>query len=674
MTKISVIIPVYNDANLLNKSINSVLKQTLNDIEIICINDGSTDNSLEILKELEKKYDSIKVFSQENQGSGKARNKGINESNGEYIAFLDADDFFIDDDSLEKLYKIGNENNANLVSGNIKLVDNNNKFSPFKDLNYYTEESKILPEEYGIPWAFYKSIYKKDFLIKNNIYFPDLIRGQDPVFLAEVLSKVDYVYTVNTDVYAYYYINGANKCNTFDKRYAHIMHFKYVFKYFEDDKFTIIRNKFKEKLFIFLGMMGEEGAEDTLTSIREIFSDEEDIIKQCERYYLHRFKDNPKLISKLNINNLNPTISVIIPVYNAEPFLEEAINSVLNQTFKDIELVCVNDGSPDNSLEMLNEFAKKDSRVKVINKENGGCGSARNKSLDNATGDYIYFFDPDDYILPNAFEKLYKNAIINDSDLVMFKIARFVDGQPVDYSKPGFEFEKIFKDANFNNFTFTSKDIKSHVLNSSFAPWTKLYKKEFLDSYDDFRFDLGVAFDDVPFHVKSMLRAKKISYIPEFFYHYRFNPNSVNNTSSNGIDIFKICDLVEEFLKKESYYNEFENEFKLFKITQIINYLISTDSEEYYQLAREEFSKIQLSDNFKINKNLLKQYNLVLKIKTFKEFKLNDYSIKIKSLEKENKKLNKELKKVKKQNKKLINSNSWKITKPIRSVRNKIRK
>ena len=93
-----------------------------------------------------------------------------------------------------------------------------------------------------------------------------------------------------------------------------------------------------------------------------------------------------------------PKISVLIPVYNASEFLYDSIPSILNQTFSNIELVCVNDGSKDNSLEILNEFKAKDSRVKVIDKENGGCGSARNRALDEATGEYVYFFDPDDML------------------------------------------------------------------------------------------------------------------------------------------------------------------------------------------------------------------------------------------------------------------------------------
>lgn len=328
---------------------------------------------------------------------------------------------------------------------------------------------------------------------------------------------------------------------------------------------------------------------------------------------------------------INPKISVIIPVYNAEEFLEESINSILNQTFKDIELVCVNDGSKDRSLEMLNEFAKKDSRVKVIDKPNGGCGSARNMSLDNAKGEYIYFFDPDDYVLPNAFEKLYNNAISNNSDLVIFKIARFRDGEPIDYSIPGFDFDEIFPDVDFDNFTFNYKDIKCYVLNSSFAPWSKFYKKEFLDRYDDFRFDLGVAFDDVPFHVKSLLRASRISFVPEFFYHYRLsNPNSVNNTKANQIDIFKICDLVENFLSKENYLVEFFYEFIVFKITQILNYVISSNFEEYFQKTKLEFLKIKQNyldnpnfDNGKIPKSMLEQIEIILQSNSLESYKFN---------------------------------------------------
>lgn len=368
-------------------------------------------------------------------------------------------------------------------------------------------------------------------------------------------------------------------------------------------------------------------------------------------------------------------ISVLIPVYNVSEFLEESIGSLLDQSFEDIELICVNDGSKDNSLDILNDFAKKDSRVKVIDKPNGGCGSARNRALDEATGEYLYFFDPDDYILPNALEELYKNIESNGSDLVLFKIATFMDGQPINYDNPLFNFDKIFKDVDFDHFTFNYKDVTRHVLNSGFAPWSKLYRKSFLDKYDDFRFDLGVAFDDVPFHVKSMLRAEKISFAPDYYYHYRnANPNSVNNTASNGIDIMKIVDLVEEFLRNEGYFEELREEFYYFKMNQIKMYMISSHNEDYFQLAKKNLLEFKHDDIKHLPSYHLEKYYLIINSNSYEEYEIRDeiheMNVKKRKLDKKNKAMRKKINKLDKKNKEILGSKSWKLTKPLRSIKN----
>ena len=133
MVKVSIIMPVYNGSKFIKTSIESVLNQTMKDIELICVDDGSEDNSLELLRKFEADHDCIRVFTQANQGSGKARNYGMDEAKGEYIGFIDADDIFVDADSLELLYKKAVENDADIVSGNLKkmtqdrrLVDNPN--------------------------------------------------------------------------------------------------------------------------------------------------------------------------------------------------------------------------------------------------------------------------------------------------------------------------------------------------------------------------------------------------------------------------------------------------------------------------------------------------------------------------------------------------------------------
>lgn len=672
--------PVYNDESVIEQALLSVVNQTLSDMELICINDGSTDNTLDILNDYSDKYDFIKVYTQENQGSGKARNYGMDLAKGEYIGYLDADDYFIDNDALEKLYNTAVSNDANMVTGNILHdVDNPGEFVPFKHLEYFKEDKVILPGDYGMPWSFYKSIFKTTFLRDNKIYFPDLLRGQDPVFLAEILAKVDKIYAVATDVYAYVFYDAINRCNTYRKLYDQLLHYKIVLDYLKEPRFIKANDDFKRAFRWFVNQLNEEDSITALKIINEIFEGNTEILHSIHYQVYNKYNDNPE-IEKLCEYHYQPKISVIIPVYNAEPYLEEAMDSLLNQTLTDFELICVNDGSKDNSLKMLQDYAKEDSRFKIIDQPNAGCGASRNRALKEACGEYIYFFDPDDYISEDAFEKLYNNAVNNKSDLVIFKIARFKEGYDIDYSISGFNLENVFKNKNFDKFTFNYKDVKRYVLNKSFAPWTKLYKKEFLDKYYDIRFPINLAYDDAPFHIQSMLRAKRISFIPEFFYFYRFNPNSIINTASNGMDIFTIVDIVEDFLIKNNFYDEFIEEFKFFKIAQILNYLISTGSEEYFQLAKSKFSDIDLDDNNILLKTTLSRYNLVLKSNSLKEYIDNEHSLKIEELSnnvksfkrkndkltKENKKLEKELEKSKKMYDSIASSRSWKITERFR--------
>ena len=607
--------PVYNDEEFIQESLESIFNQTLTDLEVICVNDGSTDNSLAILEKFKSKYgNKIKIFNQENQGSGIARNNAMAHATGEYIAFLDSDDIFIDKSALEQMYNVAIKDNAPMVSANLKVLNLHGDLTINNNLRYFSEHEILKPEDYGIPYSFYKNIFKREFIIENDFKFPDLLRGQDPVFLAEILSKLDEFSTVPIDFYALRTVgNNFGKINSFRKKHDYIEHFRQVFEILKNSEFDDVVEEYKQQLFYYLksGENSDEDKKELKTIIRDVFKDNELILNACD-----------SIFNKIKV-------SLIIPVYNAENFLRVSINSLLDQTLRDIELVCVNDGSKDNSLKMLENFSKKDPRIKIINQENQGCGAARNKALDNANGDYIYFFDPDDYLVPDALEKLYYNAISNNSDFVIFKIASFRDGEPINYDEPGFEFEKIFNDVDFNNFTFNYRAIKRHVLLSSFAPWTKFYKKEFLDKYDDFRFHINVAFDDVPFHVQSMLRAKRISYVPEFFYHYRLsNPNSVNNTASNAPDIFKIVDYVENFLKNENFFDEFREDFIIFKITQLSMYISSSRSEDYFKMVKSAIDEMNFLDTDAYvsvikRSNALKRYNAIINSNSIMEYELN---------------------------------------------------
>jgi len=376
-------------------------------------------------------------------------------------------------------------------------------------------------------------------------------------------------------------------------------------------------------------------------------------------------------------------VSIIMPIYNSEKFLRNILEKLKNQTFKNLEIICINDGSTDESLKILKELKNEDSRIIIINQENKGSGSARNKGLELASGDYIYFIDSDDMITPSTIEKLYNSAIRNNSDLVLYKIGNIKNGELIFNNI--LPIEKIFKYEDFNNLSFNYKSIKKHVMNYQFAPWTKFYKKAFLDSYDDFRFPENVPYEDVIFHIKCMIRASSISFVPEFLYFYNItNPNSVTFDHSTHIKIFNIIDIVKEFLKEENHYKEFEEEFEYFRLAQIHRHMILPTTSEYYNLAKEYSKDIDLSKNSLIYPSRKRKYNVLFNSDTIEEYmvniRLHDLIEKNntqkrinKKLKKENKKLNKQLKKEKKINEDILNSTSWKIMGLLRKLRKKLK-
>lgn len=689
MVKISIIMPIFNASKLINKSIASILSQTLEDIEIVCVDDGSTDNTLDILNNYAAQYDFIKVLSQKNQGSGKARNYGIKEAKGEYIGFLDADDYFISNLALEKLYESGINNDALMVSGNIKLVNEDGTYSPFYQLEYFEEYKKLPPEEYGIPWSFYKNIYKREFLLENNIEFPDLIRGQDPVFLAEVLSRVDAVYAVPVDVYAYYYIDGFTKVNNDRKYHDHMMHYKMVFDILKDEKFKETVYKFKKEMTGFINIMGEEHAEKIINVVHDIFSDDEEMLRFCDEYFYIRFKESPHL-TKLVCHTNEPKISIIMPYNN----FKDSIDSVLNQSFDEFELIFYNNHSiSSNYIKELSNNPKI-----IIKKEIATVKDA----LNIAHGKYVYFFNPKGQLTPNALEELYENAIYNNSDIVLFKLAKLMPNQSIDYSEPLYNFDEIFDEGfDFKNFAFNYKAISGHIFYNVFVSWHKFFKKEFLQQNIDLMFD-NIDNEDIIFNIETIFKTNHISYSPEFYYIYKdeeYNQDYFNK------DIISIIDSVEMFLKENNYFEEFEFEFNKFKVKYLSKNIIPSQSEEFFKKVKEIFSKIDMKFVDQMPFSLMKKHNWVmfsnnLKIYTLKDqiddnssdtfnefhlrFEVHDLKVLNDKLELENKKLTKQKnklakenktlkaknKKLNKLNKEILSSKSWKVTKPMRKLKN----
>lgn len=199
MCKISVVVPVYNAEDTLEAALSSVFMQTLTEIEILCINDGSTDHSAEILTEAQRRDGRVRCIAQENGGAGAARNKGINEAKGAYIAFLDADDCYPGPYALETLYSAAENNNAVICGGSIEKVKGKDVHPMF----VFTEEGFRNAADEPLDRYFTRFIYKREFLLENNLYFPPLRVYEDPIFLLCALLKAKEYYAVPDIVYRY---------------------------------------------------------------------------------------------------------------------------------------------------------------------------------------------------------------------------------------------------------------------------------------------------------------------------------------------------------------------------------------------------------------------------------------------------------------------------------------
>ena len=204
---ISIVVPVYNVEKYLPRCIESILNQTYKNWEAIFVNDGSIDNSLEILKNYQKKDNRIKIIDKKNEGTGAARNDGINESKGKYITFLDSDDWY-EKNFLEKLYNNLKENNSDVSMCNPKMVYDDvlknkgiNTFY-FKCINLKETPEKIL-RILSMPISCSK-LYKKDIIISNSIFYPNYSFGEDVEFLYKIFSVIEKVSKIEDYLYNYY--------------------------------------------------------------------------------------------------------------------------------------------------------------------------------------------------------------------------------------------------------------------------------------------------------------------------------------------------------------------------------------------------------------------------------------------------------------------------------------
>lgn len=238
-----------------------------------------------------------------------------------------------------------------------------------------------------------------------------------------------------------------------------------------------------------------------------------------------------------------PLVSVIIPVYNVELFLRTCIDSIVAQTYSNLEIILVDDGSPDKCPEICNEYAKRDERVKVIHQKNGGLSAARNAGIDIARGEYLTFIDGDDFVVSNYIELLYKGIVEFDADISIASFYSFVNENELNVLCNELPFAEITKEECFKRYG----SLKAELSMPFISACNKIYRK---DLFDSIRFPVGKLYEDAFITYKLLDKAKKIVIAPIQLYFYRLNPQSILGQSFRE----KNLEMVEAFRSGMDYF------------------------------------------------------------------------------------------------------------------------
>ena len=276
-------------------------------------------------------------------------------------------------------------------------------------------------------------------------------------------------------------------------------------------------------------------------------------------------------------------VSVIIPVYNVEPYLKQCMDSVVGQTLKDIEIICVDDGSTDNSLDILREYAAEDSRIQIIEQKNAGAGAARNNGMRYATGKYLSFLDSDDFFEPRMLEKAYDLAEKDQADFVAYKSDQYhTDKNQFVLVNWVIRENEIPPYHPFNHRQMTGNVFKVFV---GWA-WDKLFLKEFVDKYH-LTFQEQRTSNDMLFVFSAVALAKKISVVPVVLAHQRRDAkDSLSKTRENSWDCFyHALTALRDKLREEGLYEELEKDY--------INYALHFSLWNYNTLSEPTKTKLK---------------------------------------------------------------------------------
>lgn len=602
MSRVSVIIPAYDHAQFIGAAIDSVLAQTYRNYEIIVVNDGSPDDTEEVLRPYLERGQ-IRYFWQENQGAAAARNLGIKMAEGELLAFLDDDDQWLPD-KLEWQVPCLEESDALMAVGTSLLQGASDM--PCGSVRRQTYDVLTLADFFkgnpvGSPG---QALIRKSDLVRAG-GFDVAIWGADDLDLWMRLSQVGEIRRYRRPCLLY---RQHSSNASMDFRRMGVNTLKVISKHIES---PYIRNRRRHQihgyrfLFRYTGrkLLWEAARywrdgrrDDGINALREVFrvfkaaiirdpklafSFAHAVIKTPWKLHKHQNSDyrrhgvsqledakphhpiesasfdsphlplapSPRLVECLlegGEANATPIASIVIPFFNGRKWLPQIKDQVNKQTWNNIEVVLVNDGSTNIKQEELEDFFKDDSRYRIIFKQNSGAGAARNTGLKLSRGKYIFFYDIDDLLAPTIVEEAIQSAELYNADVVIFEYETIKDAGIANKSiKPLHGSNIKSKDKRI----FNLADIDYRF---DFSPncWNKCYSRAFLIE-NQVSFSNTRSSNDFKFSVCSLFAAEKITYLQRKLYGYRTHnaDNITSNLSKTSSDCLCALGEIVEFLQ-----------------------------------------------------------------------------------------------------------------------------
>ena len=530
---ISIIVPIYNTEKYLHECLDSIINQTYANFEVLLVNDGSTDSSGIICQEYVERDSRFRYFEKDNGGVASARNLGLEHSEGTYITFIDSDDW-VEQNYLDVLYTALKENDTDVAISTYKRFAQDSVFY----LRSYSKENdeflnigkrnrnsflEILPKLGELDHSFYSISSKliKRKIIGNLLFDEQVSYAEDLNFFFHLYLGVESVVYVRDYTYIYRTHDASTSQNVNElKALQELEIYKSMFQQIDRMGLpTFYYFKRMENVVIY-----RISGFPTSKAIREY----ESFVSEVRERVTYQ----------------QPLISLIVPIYNVENYLWSCLDSIAKQTYSNIEILLVNDGSPDGSAAICQEFVARDSRFRYIEKENGGLSDARNAGIAEAKGEFISFVDSDDWIELTYVEDLYRAALFNDAEVVVSNYKKFDVKDNCywihifdDYYETHYSGEELIQQLpalERKDFSFTTS-------------WGILFAHRLFDAIS---FPKGKTIEDTRTNYRLFAESRRLTYIHKALYNYRVGVDSINSRITEKL----LVDVLECLMERMAVY------------------------------------------------------------------------------------------------------------------------